>query len=329
MSPPPAEPPGACGVPALRRARPRDWLIGAALLAGLLIAVQQGVGWGVLLAPWREVSPWLLAGAFLLTAASYALRALRVYDWFGPLVAGRFIAVLRVSMLHTTANNLLPMRLGELVFPWLMHRHFGHGLLVSGVSLIWIRVMDLHCLALAGLLVLWLRAPGWWWPLLGLLWLALVPLGVLVRRGGWVERLPQERLRRLLLFVLEAAPGEVPLLARVYAWTLLIWATKLTAFALVLGHFVDAALWQRLAGVVGAELSSVLPFHGIAGAGSYELTGVAAMVPLGVEVAPALAGAVNLHLFLLGTTLLLGLVALLLPMGTAAGRGGRIGRRTG
>jgi hypothetical protein len=300
--------------------RPRDWLIGITLLAGLVIAVEHRVGWQALFAPWRTVPPGLLAGAFALTAASYGLRALRVYDYFGPLVAGRFPVVLRLSVLHNTANNLLPMRIGEVVFPWLMRRYFGHGFLAAGASLLWIRIMDLHCLVLAGLLVAWLRVPGWWWPLLGVLWLALVPAGLVLRRSGRVERLRPGRLRRVSLFVLEAAPRDSGLLARLYLWTLLSWATKLTAFALVLGHFVDATLAQRLAGVLGAELSSVLPLHGIAGAGSYELTGMAAMVPLGVAIEPALAGAVNLHLFLLGTTLLLGLAVLLLPIGRDVAR---------
>jgi glycosyltransferase 2 family protein len=66
---------------------------------------------------------------------------------------------------------------------------------------------------------------------------------------------------------------------------------------------------------MGTELSSVLPFHGIAGSGSYELAAVAALVPLGVDPKLALAGAVNLHLFLLGSTLLLGALAFLLPRG--------------
>jgi uncharacterized membrane protein YbhN (UPF0104 family) len=40
---------------------------------------------------------------------------------------------------------------------------------------------------------------------------------------------------------------------------------------------------------MGAELSSVLPFHGIAGSGSYELAMVAALVPLGVSAEAAFA----------------------------------------
>jgi predicted phage tail protein len=40
---------------------------------------------------------------------------------------------------------------------------------------------------------------------------------------------------------------------------------------------------------------------------------VAALLPTGIAAETALAGAVNLHLFLLGVTLLLGLAALLSP----------------
>jgi hypothetical protein len=313
-------PPVSKRPPLPRLGRPRDWLIGVTLLLGLVIAVEHRVGWQALLAPWHSVAPALLGVGFALTAASYGLRALRVHDYFGPALAGRFPAVLRLSVLHTTANNLLPMRVGEVVFPWLMHRYFGHRFLASGASLLWIRVMDLHCLMLGGIMVLWLWHPAWWWPIVAVLWLASVPLGLMVRERGWIGRLPPGRLRRVLLFLLEAAPSDLARLGRLYLWTVLTWATKLAAFVLVLGHFVPAAPWQLLAGVIGAELSSVLPFHGVAGAGSYELTGMAALVPLGVSVESALAGTVNLHLFLLGTTLLLGVSALLLPAPPPAAR---------
>jgi uncharacterized membrane protein YbhN (UPF0104 family) len=85
-----------------------------------------------------------------------------------------------------------------------------------------------------------------------------------------------------------------------------------------LHHFLPVAWWLVLTGVMGAELSSVLPFHGIAGSGSYELAMVAALMPLGVSAEAALTGAVNLHLFLLGVTLLLGGLAFLVPVRRAS-----------
>ncbi len=70
-------PGSAAGV---RLGRPRDWALGAALLAALVLAVHLTVGWGPLLAPWRTLAPATLAGLFGLTALNYALRAVRVYD---------------------------------------------------------------------------------------------------------------------------------------------------------------------------------------------------------------------------------------------------------
>ena len=296
----------------LRLGRPRDWLIGTVLLIGLVIAVDRTVGWGELLAPWRTMSPALLGLLLALSALSWLLRAVRAYDFFQERVRGRFLTVVRLSLLHNVANNLLPMRSGELVFPWLMRRYFGHGFLSAGASLVWIRLLDLHFLVLIGLLILWLRAPSPWWAILALVWLAAIVL--LPRLRGQVPSGRTGLLWRLLRFAADAAPTGPALIARLYLWTATSWMTKLFAYAMVMHHFVPIDFWRVLAGVVGAELSSVLPFHGVAGSGSYELAGVAVLVPLGVGLDQALAGAVNVHLFLLGVTLLMGAIAFLLPI---------------
>lgn len=305
--------------PSLRRiGRARDWLIGTALLAALIIAVHLAVGWGPLLSPWRTLSPLLLAGLFTLTALSYGLRAVRVYDYFMPRFKGRFPTVLRLSVLHNSANNLLPMRAGEMVFPWLMRRYFGHGFLDATAVLLWIRLLDLHFLVLIGLMILYLREPLWVWWLAGGLWLAalvlFVPLGRLLSAGTAHRRAGMlGTLRHLMRRLMQAAPSRPAIIARVYLWTALTWILKFTAFAVLLEHFLPLEFWRLLTGVMGAELSTVLPFHGIAGSGSYEIAVVAALTPLGVDPRLALAGAVNLHLFLLGTTLVLGALAFLLP----------------
>jgi uncharacterized membrane protein YbhN (UPF0104 family) len=301
--------------------RARDWLIGGVILAGLVVAVAQTVGWSQLLAPWRELAPALLLAALALSLLSYLLRAVRVYDLFRHRLGGRFPAVLRLSILHNVANNLLPMRAGEMVFPWLMQRYFGLGFGGSLAALVWIRLLDLHFLALAGLLVLQLREPSLLWPLGALLWVGLMPLipwlARRVPRSGWGV------VGRLLRGLADAAPPSARLTSRLYLWTALSWSLKLAAFAVVLRHFLPLELWRLLVGVLGAELSSVLPFHGIAGSGSYELAAVVALLPFGVGAEAALAGAVNLHLFLLGVTLLLGLVALALPVGSTTRRAGK------
>lgn len=301
-----------------RLGRPRDWLLGGALLAGVIIAVELSLGWRVLLRPWSTLPLTLLAGAFLLTALSYLTRAVRVQVYFAAELRNRFPAVLRLSVLHNTANNLLPMRAGEMVFPWLMRRYFGHGFLSAGASLIWIRLMDLHFLGVIGLFALWLSRPGPWWLLIALVWFGALPLFWRIARLPATQRLRPGHLGRLLRLCADAAPSSLRQLLWLYLWTIVSWTLKFIAFALVLGHFLPLATWKVILGVMGAELSTVLPFHGVAGSGSYELAVIAALAPFGVAPAEALGGAVNLHLFLLGSTLLLGAAALLLPVGARA-----------
>lgn len=307
--------------------RLRDWVWGGALLLALLLAVQLTVGWGPLLAPWRQFSPWLLAWLLALTATSYLLRAVRVYDYFRPRFAGAFLVVLRLSVLHNMANNLLPMRAGELVFPWLMRRYFGQNLLDAAAALLWIRLLDLHFLALVALLILYLSNPSWLWWAVGLGWLAgLAAVAGVGRIGNRGLVAGAGRLRGLVRRLLLAAPRDLWLVARLYVWTALTWVLKFVAFVSLLRSFLPLEMWRLITGVMGAELSSVLPFHGIAGSGSYELAVVAALAPLGVDPRLALAGAVNLHLFLLGATLILGVLALFLPkrgMVAASPSGGR------
>ncbi|MCU0765808.1 MAG: flippase-like domain-containing protein [Gammaproteobacteria bacterium] len=306
----PAEP-----TPRSLRGSAGQWLAGSALLAGLVGAVHWTVGWPALLAPWRELPATHLAGLLALAALSYVLRAVRAHDALRAQTGSRFLPMLRVTVLHTTANNLLPMRLGEAAFPLLVRRYFGLRLTRGTLALAWIRLMDLHVLALVGIVAWLLSAADRLLPSIALA-AAILALPAAVRLLPIVARRFTARglAGRLLRAVRDTGPADAFELARLYLWTVLSWGAKLAAFAAIVAHFLDAPAGTLLAGIVGAELSSVLPFHGVAGAGSYEAAMVAALYPLGVAPAAALGAAVNLHLFLLGVTLLSSLAALLIPV---------------
>jgi uncharacterized membrane protein YbhN (UPF0104 family) len=195
-----------------------------------------------------------------------------------------------------------------------MKRYFGHSLVDSSLSLLWLRALDLHLLLAIGLIALWLRQGEITWLLLLLIWLS--SLWWLYPLRAWVLARLKKKTGRMpvaLSHLLEALPGRQLTFLRLYVWTALIWISKLTAFAAIFLHFLPMPLWQALLGVMGAELSSVLPFHGVAGSGSYELAMLAVLAPFGLETKEVMAGAVNLHLFLLGVTLVLGLLAFQLP----------------
>jgi len=302
------------------RGSARQWLVGGLLLAGLVAWVHHAVGWAALLAPWRDLAPSHLLGLLALAALSYVLRAVRAWDALRAQVGGRFLTMLRITVLHTAANNLLPMRLGEAAFPLLVRRHYGLRLTRGTLALAWIRLMDLHVLGLVAGIALLLSTgealPVW---LAIAAWLLALPLAIRLLPALGRRVTAQGLVGRLLRAVRETGPADVAELSRLYLWTALSWVAKIAAFAAITAHFLDAPTGALLAGIVGAELSSVLPFHGVAGAGSYEAAMVAALYPFGVSPNAALGAAVNLHIFLLGVTLLSSLAALLLPAPRAAG----------
>jgi len=302
-------------------ANARLWL-GLVLLAVMVGIVQWSVGWPQLLAPWRSIAPSALALATLLASGSYMARALRLYDYFPPGARGGFVACLKLTLLHNLFNNLLPMRAGEASFPVLMNRYFKVPLSRSLTALLWFRLMDLHALAAVAILAVGRR----WWDsgwigLLAAVWLILPWWSFRLQSAPALVRLSERlspRWRDRLARASEGLPQTPAAFWRAWFWTQLNWLVKLAVFAWILRLFAPMPGAAAVMGALGGDLTSVLPVHGIAGAGTYEAGVVAALIPFGIEAKVALAAAVNLHLFVLGLSAAGGALALLLRAGGPA-----------
>jgi len=94
--------------------------------------------------------------------------------------------------------------------------------------------------------------------------------------------------------------------------TLVHWGTKLAAWAWLLARIGGIDRVPAWTGAVAGELTSVLPVHGIAGAGTYEGGIVLVLSPLGVPMEAALTAATDLHLFMLGFALVAAAVSWLM-----------------
>ena len=289
------------------------WSLSIALLLLFVVLLEHYIGWVRLLQPWLLVDKGLLSLLLALVLASYALRAVRLYVYFHADLGGQFPLAFKLMLQHNLANNFLPMRSGELTFPMLMSRYFGVSLSRSMPALLWFRMFDLHTMAL---LALWAVGSQWFGPywvgLVVLLWLSLPWLLFLFNH--WLlehlEGRDHGRLSGLFVKLLRGAPAHRGLLLKTWLWSLINWLVKLLAFAWLLALFAQLGTAQALLGVIGGELTSVLPIHGVAGVGTYEAGIVAALLPSGVDAQTAVGAAVNLHLFLLGTTLLGALLSL-------------------
>lgn len=286
------------------------WVLASVIFAVLILAVDHYLGWHQVLRQWAVIDPLVFTGLTLLTLLSYLLRAERVYRYFGKHLEHPRTAYLRISFIHNALNNFLPMRLGEAAFPLLMRRQFKQSMLSSTAGLVWIRLMDLHVLLLLAAVAL-----GSLLPTLGYLALAgllLGPAALFTLRHQLLQLLPA-RLASKIDEVTHLLPKSAALVISTYLQTLLIWIVKLLALVLVLQAFLPIDFVAGWVAVTTADISGVLPIHGLAGSGTYEAAMLAALVPLGFGAEQALSAAINLHIYLLGVSALSVPLALLVP----------------
>lgn len=317
-------------LPATSSARSRlklvlTWVVGLGLLGWLLHQVPLAQAQEALRRP--TAGTWALTLAGLLT--SYALRGARlqvVLDldnhqapprrWMGLRTDA-----LRVILMHNAAVNLLPMRAGELSFPWLASRELGYPVARAVACLLWMRLQDITVLIGLGVF-LW---PGlsWSWRMAGLAVIVLGWWGLLTALRAWDRRHPAMALapsgfvgrwlNKLRHALLESAHH------RFAAWLLTCsnWVVKLAAGALLLSAIANVTLPIAWAGALGGELAAIVPLQGPAGFGTYEAGVWAGMAThLGATASPQLAqaipAAIALHLCFLVCAVVAGVVALLL-----------------
>jgi len=274
---------------------PWKWLLGLFLLAGLVISVNSTVGWGTTLASWQALSPLILVLAFGCFALSHLLRAWRIFRLVTQPMRCSYLSTIKLSAIHQFANNLLPMRLGEFVFPLLLQQYYQTSLSSGMARLIWLRILDLAVMLSVLILFVMLR-----FDLLlasGLILLAAlsVLLGWLML--NWLEKLPL--LKTLVKQFRSARPDSRALTLELLFITLIAWGCKLVALVFLAQQLTSLPFTTLFAGILGTEFSAILPVHGIGGAGTYEASFIAASALSQFEgVNNALIGiAVNLHLF--------------------------------
>lgn len=290
--------------------------IGLGLLIGTLWLVFSVLDVPKLLTAFRNLPHEVVAIVLALGAASWVLRGLRTWVLFSHIP---LTEALGMSFVHNTANNLAPMRLGELALPALAKWRGGVAFSTGFTGLIWIRFLDLVSLVGIAMAVLWMpKAPTLMLAFLALL-IFLMPLAL-----RWTlpfsARIPcPMALRPLRAQLLHEATQGVRL-HRLWRLTVLAWLCKLIGMGVLLATLSGLSLSQVMSVILGAELSSILPIHGLAGAGSYQAGGILGGALMGQTAVVGLALSVQLHLYVLSLTAVFGILgALLLAKRTVHG----------
>lgn len=289
-------------------------LFGSLGLTALLITVVHfWIGWSKLFQPWQTLSSPQVFGALSLLFFSYLLRAIRITQFFGLKPFDAFLVSARIMILHNFWNNLLPMRSGEISFPLLMQSHLNIRMSQSIPALLWFRLLDLQVLLLVGLVAfssLWLNPSlAIFFGILGL----IAPFGVYYVNKSWLKPKLTEDHHSWLIKLSHGMPNNFSQVIWSWLWTLLNWAIKLAVLVWIFTWLFSAPVANLTMGVLGGELSSVLPIHGLGGFGSYEAGVLLGFMDFGIDQKQLVVAAVNLHLMVLGSSLLAVLLALPMP----------------
>ena len=280
-------------------------IIALILFVGLIYGVEQYIGWLSVLSDWKRLSLTTIIGVTILAFLSHLLRIVRVY--FAYNVTQKkvaFINVISTSLLHNTLSFLLPMRIGEAALPLLSRTQLNVDIRYATATLFVIRVFDLHVLCMllltfAGSLFI----KEYTLPIIIISLLAL-PLGVAILKR-LTTRFKSLTFARPLL-----SPNSTWL--KTYSFTLAIWGVKLSALTFLaqqLGHLTLEHAWIA---TIMADGSALSPITGFANAGTFEVAFSLPLISLGYTASELVRIAVNVHIFVIVTNLIAGIIGFML-----------------
>lgn len=297
----------------------RSALLSLVAILLFAMAVEWLLGWQAVASAWQQLDAVHQMAGLLLLLASYLLRAWRNYDYFSDKLDRQWWRCVHVTVMHNALNNLLPLRSGELSFPLLMRRHLGLGYSRTVPALLLMRLMDIAVLALLALFIsLHAEHHRWWVMLLLPLPLAGFPLQNVALRHLIKHR--RHKPVRLAVKAVAGLPRYFGAYCRCYLMTWLNWVAKLGLLAWLIGVMTDMPLPHAFFAALGGELTSILPINPPAGLGSYEAGIVAGAALWQTPSTTLLTAAVNVHLLLLGSSLLAAMSAMVIDTGVTRAR---------
>lgn len=288
------------------------WILSIIVLFVLFSLIEHFIGWKQVFTPWLNLSLNQVFLALVALFFSYAIRATRLIHYFDLTKPKEMLVCARIMLLHNFWNNLLPMRSGEASFPLLMRSHLNITLEKSLPALLWFRILDLHTLLLIMLTTfacIWLTTLET--ALIFFAWSSLPLIAFKFHHYLQKKIHPKNRITAIVDKLLNGFPQTSKQFYWSWLWTLFNWTVKLMILAWILSWFIQLPLEESMLGVIGGELSSVLPIHGIGGFGTYEAGVWMGISHLYEQQTVVLTAAINLHLMLLSSSILSAVLAYL------------------
>lgn len=255
---------------------------------------------------------------FVFYFLGYVIRAVRFYYQLNKKIS--FHTLFNIVCIHNAVNSLLPARLGELSYVYLVKKK-NIPVAQSTAGLLLTRVFDLIALILLFLLALFMSRATLPVFFKNLIVPVLIVLGILVVGSALVVactpllhrlRFQESRFRiiRMLHALIHSFHQEHTRskLTMLFTTSIMLWISQFLMIYFIFLGVLPVSGWSILIGSLFPILSTVLPVQGIAGFGSIEAAWALGFVMLGIAKEAAIATGFVFHLVIIGYFLLLGMV---------------------
>lgn len=255
------------------------------ITSGFVYFFDKFIGFDKLLVLFKSITLDQFLLALLLYLGSYVVRTVR---WSLSLDLKDFKKLFRITVFNTFFNIILPFRVGELSFFYMLKKE-GISLGQTTLSFITTRVFD--GIGMVGMFALfyfvYLDIP-----LLGVLAFVLspfifFPVALLIKKIKHTEVI--NYYHRL----------KFRNLAGIYALTVITLFFKFLAFFTIIPPSLGISLSSSFLAFSVADLTTVLPIHGIAGIGTYESGFGGFLILLGADRELSFLSATIVHLFII------------------------------
>ncbi len=227
-----------------------------------------------------------ILAAFVLYLISYVARTVR---WQYTLSIKDFYKLFKLTVYNTFFNIILPFRTGEVSFFYMLKKENIH-IVESTMSFIITRFFD--GISLLGLF-LWAYLTYKGFYILGILAFIFLPFSFFVLLIVF-RFIKHEKVK-------EYYKGMVNFrnIVMVYALSILTWLFKFSAFYIILPKETKITLLESVMASSLADLTTVLPIHGLAGIGTYETGYISILIFLNVPKEVAFLSAFLVHMFII------------------------------
>ena len=227
-----------------------------------------------------------ILAAFVLYLISYIARTVR---WQYTLSIKDFYKLFKLTVYNTFFNIILPFRTGEVSFFYMLKKENIH-IVESTMSFIITRFFD--GISLLGLF-LWAYLTYKGFYILGILTFIFLPFSFFVLLIIF-RFIKHEKVKEYYKVMVNFRN-----IVMVYALSILTWLFKFSAFYIILPKETKITLLESVMASSLADLTTVLPIHGLAGIGTYETGYISILIFLNVPKEVAFLSAFLVHMFII------------------------------